>query len=158
MKINPISLIAATLLLTQTGSASAVSVQRGVVNGGVTLRASVPAGSVVNTGDRMAFEYQSRANASMIIFSIDSRGYVHLLHPLYEPETAQANTRYTIPSAGSDFVVDTPTGVEFVFALAISVSCESLTPANSTDWLSNVAPLRRSSPSAEPTMLLNSRG
>jgi hypothetical protein len=119
MKINAICLIAATLLLTQTGSASAVSVQRGVVNGGVTLRASVPAGSVVNTGDRMAFEYQSRANASMIIFSIDSRGYVHLLHPLYEPETAQANTRYTIPSAGSDFVVDTPTGVEFVFALAV---------------------------------------
>ncbi|HEU4366051.1 MAG TPA: DUF4384 domain-containing protein [Candidatus Krumholzibacteria bacterium] len=117
MKLARLSLC---LLLAAPVPASAVSTARNGGDGGVTLRATVPLGGIVNTGDRVAFEYQTRKEAAVIVFSIDSRGYVHLLHPEGGVEVSDANAAYTIPSSGSELIVDTPTGVEFVFALSVA--------------------------------------
>jgi hypothetical protein len=119
MKLNPISLAVGLLLVAAPAS-------RALTRGGdgsgtdVTLRASVPMASTVNTGDRVAFEYQTRDDAAVIVFNIDSRGYVHLLAPSGPLEMTRANTRYVIPEPGSDLVVDSQTGVEFAFAVAVT--------------------------------------
>ncbi len=109
-----------SLLLAAPAPAAAVSAARQGGDGGVILRASVPLGGIVNTGDRVAFEFQTRKDAAVLVFSIDSRGFVHLLYPAGPPEVARANTEYSIPEYGSELVVDTPTGVEFAFALAVT--------------------------------------
>jgi hypothetical protein len=91
----------------------------GAGTGGVVLRASVPMGTVLGTGDGIAFEYQTREDAAVLVFNIDSQGYVHLLHPAGEPEVSRARQTYVIPAEGPELVVDAQTGVEFVFALAV---------------------------------------
>ena len=108
------------LLLAAPGPAVAVSAARGGGDGGVGLRASVPMGGIVNTGDRVAFAFQTRKDAAVLVFSIDSRGFVHLLYPEGAPEVLRANSEYSIPADGNELVVDTPTGVEFAFALAVA--------------------------------------
>ncbi len=88
--------------------------------GGVVLRADTPMGAVLATGDDISFEYQTREDAAVIVFNIDSQGLVHVLHPQDEPEVSRALQSYTVPADGtSDLVVDSPTGIEFVFALAV---------------------------------------
>lgn len=88
--------------------------------GGVVLRADAPMGAVLQTGDNISFEYQTREDAAVVVFNIDSQGLVHVLHPQGEPEVSQAMQSYTVPDEGSgDIVIDSPTGVEFVFALAV---------------------------------------
>ena len=106
------SLMAAT-------SSFAVTNGRDAGSGGVMVRANVPMGTVVGTGDRVTFEYQTRADAAVLVFNIDSQGYVHLLSPAAAPEMARANQSYVVPEEGAELVVDSPTGVEFVFALAV---------------------------------------
>lgn len=88
--------------------------------GGVVLRSDSPMGAVLSTGDDVSFEYQTREDAAVVVFNIDSQGLVHVLHPQGEPEISRALQSYTVPSDGSSsIVVDSPTGVEFVFALAV---------------------------------------
>ena len=100
-------------------SSFAVTNNRDAGVGGVVLRANVPMGTVVGTGDRVSFEYQTREDAAVLVFNIDSQGYVHLLYPSAGPEMARALQTYVIPEEGADLVVDSQTGVEFVFALAV---------------------------------------
>ncbi len=119
MKLYPIPL-AVGLLLTASPATYALTQGSGEAGTDVTLRASVPMSSIVNTGDRMAFEYQTRDDAAVIVFNIDSRGYVHLLAPEGPVEMTRALSRYTIPEPGNDLVVDSQTGVEFVFAVAVT--------------------------------------
>jgi hypothetical protein len=76
-------------------------------------------GTVLGTGDPISFEYQSRADAAVLVFNIDSEGYVHLLYPTAGPETSRALQTYAVPAEGAELVVDGTTGVEFVFALAV---------------------------------------
>ncbi len=118
MKLNASPLILSVLLALPSPS-SAVSQSRDGGSGGVALRASVPMGSIVNTGDRIAFDYESRDDAAILVFDIDTRGYVHLLAPGGNIEVSRAMTTYSLPEPGRDLVVDSQTGVEFVFALAV---------------------------------------
>lgn len=119
MKLNPIPLLMITLVATAP-AAFALTEGTDGGNGGVTLRASVPMGSILNTGDPVSFQFQSRENAAVVVFDIDTRGYVHLLWPDDEVEMSSALTRYDLPEAGRELVVDSPTGAEFVFALAVA--------------------------------------
>ncbi|HXV14436.1 MAG TPA: DUF4384 domain-containing protein, partial [Candidatus Krumholzibacteria bacterium] len=108
------------LLLCIASTASfAVTNGRGGGDGGVVLRANVPMGTVLSTGDPVSFEYQTRKDAAVLVFNIDSEGYVHLLYPTAGPETSRALQTYTVPAEGAELVVDATTGVEFVFALAV---------------------------------------
>ncbi|HEX5132203.1 MAG TPA: DUF4384 domain-containing protein [Candidatus Krumholzibacteria bacterium] len=136
MKMNPTPLILSLLMMSPVASV-AVTPAREATGGGVTIRANIPQGAVLNTGDRISFDFQSRDDAAVVVFNIDSRGYVHLLYPLSGVEVAQANTYYTIPPTGSELVIDSPTGAEFVFALAIpdpsSVDARELEHLRSTD-------------------------
>jgi hypothetical protein len=102
-------------------STSSLAVNNGSNSGtgGVMLRANVPMGTVLNTGDPVSFQYQTNEDAAVLIFNIDSHGYVHLLYPTGGVATARARETYTVPDDGADLVVDGETGVEFVFALAV---------------------------------------
>ncbi len=100
-------------------SALAVTSGRDAGFGGLVLRASVPMGTVVGTGDRISFEYQTRQDAAVLVFNIDSQGVVHLLSPTGAPEISRANATYPVPSEGEELVVDSQTGVEFVFAISV---------------------------------------
>lgn len=118
MKLLRTPLFVLFLCIASTSS-FAVTSGRAPGSGGVMLRASVPMGAVVGTGDRVSFQYQTREDAAVLVFNIDSQGYVHLLYPTASVAVAQANNTYTVPDDGADLVVDGETGVEFVFALAI---------------------------------------
>jgi Domain of unknown function (DUF4384) len=87
--------------------------------GGVMLRANVPMGTVLNTGDPISFQYQTSEDAAVLVFNIDSQGYVRLLYPTGDVATARGHETYTVPDDGAELVVDGETGVEFVFALAV---------------------------------------
>lgn len=118
MKLRRTPLFALFSLVVATSS-FAVTSGRNAGTGGVMIRASVPMGTVVGTGDRVSLEYQTREDAAVLVFNIDSQGFVHLLHPTGSPEVARARESFTVPAAGAELVVDTQTGVEFVFALAV---------------------------------------
>lgn len=111
----------ALVLFLCIASTSAFAVNQGSTRGtgGVTLRANVPMGTVLNTGDPVSFQYQAAEDAAVLVFNIDSQGYVHLLYPTGDITTARARETYTVPDDGADLVIDGETGVEFVFALAI---------------------------------------
>jgi hypothetical protein len=83
------------------------------------LRANVPMGTVLNTGDPVSFQYQTSEDATVLVFNIDSQGYVRLVYPTGDVATARARETYTVPDDGADLVIDGETGVEFVFALAV---------------------------------------
>ncbi len=110
------------VLLLCIASTSSLAVTNGTAggDGGVMLRANVPMGTVLGTGDGIAFEYQTRTDAAVLVFNIDSQGFVHLLYPTGSVEVSRALQTYPVPADGAELVVDAATGVEFVFALAVA--------------------------------------
>jgi hypothetical protein len=121
----PIS--AAALLiapLTPVGDASANAVSQykktSYRDGGVVLRMSTAKGSVLSPGEEISFTYQTADDALVVLFNIDSEGYVHLLHPFDGyPSTARARETYRVPAGSDKLLVSGETGMEFVFALTI---------------------------------------
>gem|GEM_PF-1470608 len=88
---------------------------------GVTLRLSAPMGSVLNAGENVSLRYQTREPAWVVVFEIDPDGTVHLLSPPTDLTRTRPGHVATIPSGDkNELVVDGDTGVDFVFALAVS--------------------------------------
>ncbi len=115
-----------TALSVPIDSASAKTVsqykQKSYRDGGVTLRMSVPKGSVLNPGDEISFTYQASQDGYAVLFNIDAEGYVHLIHPV-EGDFARADARetYRVPaSRGDQLLVSGQTGMEFIFALTVA--------------------------------------
>jgi hypothetical protein len=89
-------------------------------SGGVMIRMNVPMGTVLNAGEELAFKVQTLEDAFVIIFNIDTDGYVHLLHPEQGLSMAAARRTYDVPEGrNSSLIVSGETGIEFVFALAV---------------------------------------
>jgi hypothetical protein len=113
-------LISALMLVALATPASALNQANKDTDGGVTIRPNVSAGAVLDPGDRISFQYQSTRDASVLVFDIDTQGYVTLLTD--EPvrvaahETGQLGT----PDEGSELSAEGEPGVEFVFVLAVS--------------------------------------
>jgi hypothetical protein len=81
-----------------------------------------PAGIVLNPGDEIGFRLQSDEDAYVIVFNIDTEGYVNLLYPARgeRPVHVREGDTYLIPDDNSEtLVVEGNTGVEFVFALVV---------------------------------------
>lgn len=90
--------------------------------GGVTLKLTEPAGSIYRPGEPVRFTYTTDTDAYVIIFDIDTDGYVHLLHPENGrlSRKAVAGQKYVLPDYGeSSLIVAGATGLELVFALAV---------------------------------------
>ncbi len=92
-------------------------------SGGIKLDLSEPAGSIFRPGEDVRFAYRTDEDAYVIIFDIDTEGYVHLLYPQggqLGPRSL-AGRRYSIPEEQkASFVVEGETGMEFIFAIAVS--------------------------------------
>ncbi|HET6349620.1 MAG TPA: hypothetical protein VFH88_11115 [Candidatus Krumholzibacteria bacterium] len=110
--------ISALLLAVLAGPASALTSESTNVDGGVTLRANVSMGQIVDPGDRVSFQAQSARTGAMVLFDIDTQGYVSLLTD--EPISVRAHDIHTIPGEGSELLAEGSPGIEFVFALAVS--------------------------------------
>jgi len=90
--------------------------------GGVSLEMTRPAGTVLNPGDEIGFRLVSEENAYVIVFNIDTEGYVNLLYPAKgeRPVRVREGDTYLIPDDNSELlVVEGNTGVEFIFVLVV---------------------------------------
>jgi hypothetical protein len=89
---------------------------------GVSIDLADPTGSVYQNGEAVSFMLESDNDAYVIVFNIDTEGYVHLLVP-HEGEAAArlaANRRYPIPqSPDEELLVGGKRGMEFVFAVSV---------------------------------------
>ncbi len=111
------------VLLATAASADAVTYYKdgSYRNGGVTLRMDAPMGTVFNPGEEVRFSYQSLHDSYVILFNIDTEGYVHIVSPVPGADIprARAGRSYGATGNGERLLVDGETGVEFMFALTV---------------------------------------
>jgi hypothetical protein len=110
--------ISALLIAVLPGSALALQSSANRTDGGVTLRANVSEGVVVDPGDPVSFQYQSVRDATVLVFDIDTQGNVSLLTD--EPVSVRAHDTRPLPDDNSELFAEGQPGIEFVFAVAVA--------------------------------------
>ncbi|MGE5177035.1 MAG: DUF4384 domain-containing protein [Hyphomicrobiales bacterium] len=82
-------------------------------------------GGVYSPGEGMRIFFRSSADAFVLLYNIDTDGYIHLIYPYVpsDPERVEGGRTYQIPSRRDpyDLVADGPPGMEFVVAVASPV-------------------------------------
>jgi hypothetical protein len=111
-------LISALVLAFLAGPALALSTSSQSTDGGLTIRANVSNGVVLDPGDRISFQYQSARDAAVLVFDIDTQGYVTLLTDA--PVDVRARESRSLPDDRSELFAEGAPGVEFVFAVAVA--------------------------------------
>jgi len=79
-------------------------------------------GGVYRPGESMRVYFRSTGDGYVLVFNVDTEGYVHLIYP-YGPEDppyVDGGRAYRIPSRSDpyDLVADGPPGIEYVVAVA----------------------------------------
>lgn len=110
--------ISALLLVVLAAPVSALTTASQSTDGGVTIRPSFSTGAVLDPGDGVSFQYQSARDGALVVFDIDTQGYVTLL----TDDVMDVRGRETgdLPGDGSQLFAEGEPGVEFVFAVAVS--------------------------------------
>ncbi|MFO7915052.1 MAG: DUF4384 domain-containing protein [Candidatus Krumholzibacteriales bacterium] len=93
-----------------------------VSNINVALRLMEGRGSVLRSGKDIRLTYRVTEDAYVIIYNIDSEGYINLLYPHDgKLKKAEKYTVYSLPERGSGVELKTgsKTGVEYIHALAV---------------------------------------
>ena len=79
-------------------------------------------GGVYRPGEGMRIFFRASADAYVLLYNIDTEGYIHLIYPygLDDPSRAEGGRTYQIPSRRDpyDLVADGPAGVEYIVAAA----------------------------------------
>lgn len=79
-------------------------------------------GGVFRSGEKMQVYFRASRNAYVLLYNIDTEGYVHLIYPFRpgDPVHVQGGETYRVPSRHDpyDLVAEGPEGVEYVVALA----------------------------------------
>jgi uncharacterized protein DUF4384 len=79
-------------------------------------------GGVYRPGESMRVFFRSNADANVLVYNIDTEGYIHLVYPYgpADPLRVEAGRTYLIPARHDpyDLVADGPPGMEFVVAVA----------------------------------------
>ena len=79
-------------------------------------------GGVYQPGENMQVFFRSNANAYVLVYNIDTEGYIHLIYPYgpSDPPRVEGGQSYRIPARHDpyDLVADGPPGMEFVVAVA----------------------------------------
>ena len=120
MKRQILTALATIILLVPIGSGAVSYYEKaGYSGGGVVLRMDVPMGTVLSAGEEVGFTFQTLQDAFVVVFNIDSEGYVHLLHPDRGLSRSVARHTYRLPAAGTRLLVRGETGVEFIFAVTV---------------------------------------
>jgi hypothetical protein len=89
---------------------------------GVSISLHDPIGSVYREGEEVGFSIRTDKDAYVVVFNVDTEGFVHLLYPAaggniqkFSPDRV-----YELPvDPGESLVVGGPQGLEFVFAVAV---------------------------------------
>ncbi|MEJ2720998.1 MAG: DUF4384 domain-containing protein [bacterium] len=93
----------------------------GYTDNGVSIALEDPIGSVYRDGEAVRLSVRTDSDAYVVVFDIDTEGFVHLLYPR-DGKTLRrisANRIYYIPEYEDEsLVVAGKKGIEFVFALA----------------------------------------
>lgn len=79
-------------------------------------------GGVYRQGEPMRVLFRPSADAYVLIYNIDTEGYIHLVYPYDpgDPDMVEGGRTYQVPSRNDpyDLVADGPTGIEYVVAIA----------------------------------------
>jgi hypothetical protein len=79
-------------------------------------------GGVYRQGEPMRVFFRANADAFVLIYNIDTEGYIHLVYPYGpdDPDRVDGGVTYQVPSRHDpyDLVADGPTGIEYVVAIA----------------------------------------
>jgi hypothetical protein len=79
-------------------------------------------GGVYRQGEAMRVFFRANADAFVLIYNIDTEGYIHLVYPYGpdDPDRVEGGVTYQVPSRHDpyDLVADGPTGIEYVVAIA----------------------------------------
>lgn len=92
-------------------------------NNGVKLMLADPSGSVYKEGEPIRFSVQTDSDAYVVVFDIDTEGFVHLLYPTNHKSLREFEAGQTYDLAretNQPLVVTGKTGMEFVFAVAVT--------------------------------------
>ncbi|HYQ95527.1 MAG TPA: DUF4384 domain-containing protein [Candidatus Eisenbacteria bacterium] len=79
-------------------------------------------GGIYRPGESMRVYFRANAECYVLVFNVDTEGYIHLVYP-YGPDdepTVEGGRTYRIPSRSDpyDLVADGPPGIEYVVAVA----------------------------------------
>jgi hypothetical protein len=87
-------------------------------------------GGVYRPGESMRIYFRTNAGAYVLLYNIDTEGYIHLVYPYgpADPPFVQAGRTCVVPSRSDPYelVADGPPGVEYVVALASPVPFRNL--------------------------------
>jgi hypothetical protein len=79
-------------------------------------------GGVYRPGESMRVYFRSTGDSYMLVFNVDTEGFVHLIYPYGpgDPPFVDGGRAYRIPSRSDpyDLVADGPPGIEYVVAVA----------------------------------------
>lgn len=79
-------------------------------------------GATYNPGEDIRIHFKTNRDAFVVIYNVDTRGYVHLLYPYdyRDSRFAEGRRTYSIPSSRDDYdlIVDGPAGTERIVAIA----------------------------------------
>jgi Domain of unknown function (DUF4384) len=89
-------------------------------------------GGIYRPGESMRIFFRTRVDAYVLVYNIDTEGYIHLVYPYgpSDPLRVEGGKTYRIPARHDpyDLVADGPAGMEFVVAVA------SLHPFRDLPW------------------------
>jgi len=89
----------------------------------VSVRVAGGNGSVLEPGERVNLTFQTNRDAYVVLYNIDSEGFVNLLYPRDgKPSMVEGNKVYFLPEVGSglQWVTEGSTGVEYIHAVAVT--------------------------------------
>ncbi|MFC1683410.1 DUF4384 domain-containing protein, partial [Candidatus Zixiibacteriota bacterium] len=78
-------------------------------------------GAIYEPGQYVRAYFQTPEDGYVVVYNVDTQGFVHVLYPKYnDPAWVEGGRIYEIPDPydGYDLVVDGPTGIEYVVAVA----------------------------------------
>lgn len=114
--------LVAALLCPLTTSAVTPSVKTSYTPDGISIRLLDPIGSVYREDEAVGFTVRTDRDAYVVVFDIDTDGFVHLLYPAEAGNLQRfyADRVYNLPEgAGESYSVTGAKGLEFVFAVAV---------------------------------------
>jgi uncharacterized protein DUF4384 len=79
-------------------------------------------GGVYRQGEPMRVFFRPSADSYVLIYNVDTEGYIHLVYPYGpdDPDRLEGGRTYQVPSRNDPYelVADGPTGIEYVVAIA----------------------------------------
>jgi hypothetical protein len=79
-------------------------------------------GGVYRQGEPMRVMFRTSTDAFVLIYNIDTEGYIHLVYPYGpdDPDRVEGGVTHQVPSRNDPYemVADGPTGIEYVVAIA----------------------------------------